>query len=129
MGMKTNGHPADCTCSECMAERYHHNQDMVAMELVGVASEGLTKQDILRRLAEHDLMDEMLVSDKYLDYALAFDKEGCKELCHKFCEMAKEEFSHAHIQRDILLEAGYSLTEAGEEKFCDLKERFKHTFR
>lgn len=104
-----------------MAER-----DMRAMERNSNAAPGMTKEDILCRLADHDLMDEMLVAEKYLDYASALEANGCPELAETFIQMAHEEFTHAHVQRDILLKHGYSLTEAGEEKFKDLKERFRH---
>lgn len=102
---------------------------MIAAELNPHVEGDLDCKAILARIAYHDMMDEIMVSNKYIDYAVALEKEGKSEMANIFAEMAYEEFTHAHIQKDMLLKHGYSMTEEGEEAYHDLKERFKHTFR
>lgn len=104
----------------------HHPETMRVAELSETAETVMSKHDILNRLATHDTMDEMMVANKYLDYAHALEKSGCPELAGKFVEMAHEEFTHARFQRDLLLESGYTMTDGGEEYYHDLKERFHH---
>lgn len=104
-------------------------EPMVAAELSPHSDSDLDCKTIMARIAYHDMMDEIMVSNKYIDYACALEKEGKIEMANVFAEMAYEEFTHAHIQKDMLMKHGYSLTEEGEEAYHNLKERFEHTFR
>lgn len=105
----------------------HGDDSMVAAEISPV-SKGMGKKDILDRVAGHDLMDEVKVANKYLDYAHAV-KDECPETARLFAQMAYEEYTHAHVQRDILLKNGYKMTDDGEDQLHDLKKRLEATFR
>lgn len=102
--------------------------DMVAATIANDTVVGITCEEVLHRLATHDLMDEIKVSNKYLDYAAIAKKAEKNEMSATFYEMAYEEFTHAKVQEKILLEHGYSITENASMALHDLKERLK-TFR
>lgn len=105
----------------------HGDDSMVAAEISPV-SKMMGKKDILDRIANHDLMDEIKVGNKYLDYVHAM-RDECPETAHKLYEMAYEEYTHARVLRDILLESGYKMTDDGEEELHDFKKRLEAMFR
>lgn len=89
----------------------------------------MTCKDVLKRLFDHDMMDEIDVSNKYFDYAVALDNEGKDCIAKKFAEMGYEEYTHAHVQRDILVDEGYVLTQETALAFEQLKHRVHTLFR
>lgn len=89
----------------------------------------LSVNDVLHRVASHDFMDEIEVSNKYLDYAVALDDAGRDCIAKKFAEMAYEEYTHAHVQRDILFEQGCQIPSETTVAFEQLKHRIHTLFR
>ena len=89
----------------------------------------MSSKDILERLAGHDMKDEMEVSNKYLDYAIAFEKEGHEWLAEKFMEMAYEEFTHAKFQKHVLIDKGYTICDENTTMYHALKQRLMTLFR
>lgn len=99
---------------------------MVSAE-IGEKAE-FSKREILQHFAQHDLMDELLICNKYLDYYNAV-KAVCGHSAWVCRSMAKDEWTHAKAQRDCLLKNGYSMTEEGEAKYHETKKRIEETFR
>lgn len=99
-------------------------------EMVG-ATKGShrTVDEIMSNLANHDMMDELHICNKYLDYSECFYNRGEEEICKIFVEMAWEEYTHAKYQKELLLGHGYSLDENSSNMFHETKERFKAIFR
>lgn len=89
----------------------------------------LTCEDIMKRVFGHDMMDEIEVANKYLDYAVTIDNEGKDCIAKKFAEMGYEEYTHAHVQRDILVDEGYMLPKDVAMAFDQLKHRVHTLFR
>lgn len=85
--------------------------------------------EVLKRIFDHDFMDEMEVANKYLDYAVALDEEGKSCIAKKFAEMGYEEYTHAHVQREILIGQGYVLPQESAMIFEQLKHRIRTLFR
>lgn len=88
-----------------------------------------TYDQILMELANHDMMDELEICNKYLDYTECLHANGHEELCGKFAEMAYEEYTHAKFQRMVLLDSGYSLNDESEMMFRETKKRMEMLFR
>lgn len=86
------------------------------------------KKDVLQHFAQHDMMDELMICGKYLDYYNAA-KDECRETAHVCKEMAADEWSHARAQRDLMMKNGYTMTDEGMAKFEEIKHRIEETFR
>lgn len=89
----------------------------------------MTCEEIMKKLFTHDFMDELEVANKYLDYAVAFDNEGKSCMAKKFAEMGYEEYTHAHVQRDMMVDHGYALSTEQANLFEQTKHRIKTLFR
>lgn len=89
----------------------------------------MSGSDVFKRVFDHDFMDEIDVANKYLDYAVALDEEGKSCIAKKFAEMGYEEYTHAHVQRDILVDQGYVLSQENAMAFEQLKHRIHTLFR
>lgn len=85
--------------------------------------------EIMRNLFVHDFIDELEVANKYLDYAIAFDNEGKDMMADKFAEMGYEEYTHAHVQRDMLVDGGFALSAEQAALFEQTKHRIHTLFR
>lgn len=102
-----------------------HNEPKVGAEV----HEHETFSEILEHLANHDMIDELQVCNKYLNYAECLYARGKYDLSEKFVEMAYEEYTHAKFQEKVLLENGYSLDDHGTALFHETKMRFNAMFR
>lgn len=111
-----------------MATEYSGNMAMPMGQRKNISSD-LTPQDILDRLATHDMMDEIEVSNKYLDYAEALNDAGKNELAMQVYEMAYEEFTHARFQKHILAEMDRDVPDELMLHYHRLKDRFRQLFR
>lgn len=117
-----------------MGNEHYGTMDMDHMKHNAYASgdvRGATMscEEIMNKLFTHDLMDEIEVGNKYLDYAVALDNEGKECMAKKFAEMGYEEYTHAHVQRDMLVDHGFSLSTEQATAFEQLKHRIHTLFR
>lgn len=91
--------------------------------------EGLTCKKIIEAFVGHDFNDEMRVSNKYLDYAVALENEGKDCLARKVYEMAYEEYTHARFQMETIIDQGYAISDEDRVMYDNLKHRIKTLFR
>lgn len=85
----------------------------------------MTPQDILDRFVGHDLLDEIEVSNRYLDYAEALYDDGKKDLAMDVFEMAYEEFTHARFQKYCLENMDRDIPDDLMLHYHKLKDRFR----
>lgn len=86
-------------------------------------------EEVMKHVFGHDMMDEIEISNKYLDYAMVLDNEGKSCIAKKFAEMGYEEYTHAYVQRDILIGQGHVLPQEVAMAFEQLKHRIHTLFR
>lgn len=91
--------------------------------------EDLDCKKIMERLLGHDLKDEMEISNKYLDYAAALEREGKDCLAKQVYEMGYEEYTHARFQMETLIDHGYMITGDDRVMYDNLHHRIKTLFR
>lgn len=91
--------------------------------------EELNCKKIMERFVGHDFNDEMRVSNKYLDYAVALEKEGKDCLARRVYEMGYEEYTHARFQMETLIDEGYAISDEDRVMYENLKHRIKTLFR
>lgn len=89
----------------------------------------MTPDEVMQKLLTHDMQDEIDVANKYLDYAVVFDNQGKSCIAKRLAEMGYEEYTHAHVQREILVEHGYMPSQETAVAFEQLKNRIYTLFR
>ena len=89
----------------------------------------MTYKDILHKFKTHDCDDEMRVSNKYLDYAVALEREGEDCLARRVFEMAYEEYTHAKFQLMVLDDGGCMVSDELRCMFSNLEQRIETLFR
>ena len=89
----------------------------------------MSPKEIMRKVKDHDFKDEVEIGMKYLDYATAFDQVGQECLAKKFAEMGYEEYTHAYVQREMLMDEGRSPSVEDETLFKQLESRIHTLFR
>lgn len=89
----------------------------------------MSPKEIMRKVKDHDFKDEVEIGMKYLDYATAFDQVGQECLAKKFAEMGYEEYTHAYVQREMLMDVGRTPSVEDETMFKQLENRIHTLFR
>lgn len=84
---------------------------------------------ILDCFAGHDMLDEIDVSQKYIDYSCALKRDDQMELAELVAEMAYEEFTHARFQKEVLMDHGVPIDPEVLGAYEELKERLERMFR
>lgn len=108
-----------------------HHSYMPSSASAGGDMRGVTMdcKDVMNALFTHDYMDEVETANKYLDYAVALDNEGKSCIAKKFAEMGYEEYTHAYVQRDLLLDHGFTPSYEQTTAYEQLKHRIHTLFR
>lgn len=89
----------------------------------------MSGEEVMQHVFTHDMCDEIHIANKYLDYAIALDNEGRECVAKKFAEMGYEEYTHAYVMRDMLIERGFTLSQETAMTFDQLKHRIHTLFR
>lgn len=115
----------------------YHSKGGYAGYGYGIPAEGTMLGDmndldldtVLDYFADHDLMDEIEVSNKYLDYACALMEDNQEELASQVSEMAYEEYTHARFQKHVLKEHGIAVDPEVLGAYSELKKRLEDLFQ
>lgn len=94
-------------------------------------SRGTMDEDMKKFYHEmmEDFPDEINDANKYLDFARMAKKHGDEEIAEGLIEIAKDEYTHAHFIREILIDEGLEMKPGVNEAFEMLKKRVERIFR
>lgn len=88
----------------------------------------MTMEEIVKKFTT-EFTDEMDDSKMYFEMAKSAEHMGQHEMARGLYEISKDEYTHAHFIREMLLDNGVAIPEAAKAKWEETEERMMHYFR